>query len=70
MNEINLHLDRPAARDLYDALQMLGEHLAAGAPIPYPPQPVSDHLRSVMKQLEEQLGLLGTAEAMTHDRGA
>ncbi|MFB7329748.1 hypothetical protein [Streptomyces sp. NPDC056190] len=36
-DDIVLRLDRASAEDLYEVLWPLGEHIAAGAPIPEPP---------------------------------
>ena len=54
--EVQLHLSRQTAQDLYDALYMLGEHIAAGAPIVSMGTAADERLARVMRSITAQLG--------------
>jgi hypothetical protein len=64
MREITLRLNEDVARILLEVLDGLGEHWAAGAPIPHPPRRVHQQLGVVTTQLHAQLGIPTIAEAM------
>ncbi|WP_329107060.1 hypothetical protein OG792_02805 [Micromonospora sp. NBC_01699] len=53
---IELSLDRATAEDLRDALYDLGEHLAAGRPIPLMPTATSSRLGALLRDLDVRLG--------------
>jgi hypothetical protein len=54
--EVVLHLSKQTAQDLYDALYMLGEHIAAGAPIVSMGHAADERLARVMWSITAQLG--------------
>lgn len=62
--EIILRMDEATARALYQAHTALGEHIAAGVPIPYPVKEENAQLASVLTDLGHQLGIKSMAEAM------
>ncbi|MFY1687054.1 hypothetical protein [Plantactinospora sp. WMMB782] len=53
---IELNLDRPTAEDLRNALYDLGEHLAAGRPIPEMDAATSRRLGALLRDLDIRLG--------------
>ncbi|MFI9099237.1 hypothetical protein ACIGXA_01840 [Streptomyces fildesensis] len=55
-NDIVLHLDRASAEDLHEVLWLVGEHLAAGAPIPALPNGADERLAQVIRSLADALG--------------
>lgn len=64
MKKVTLQLDEATARDLFDALEALGEHWAAGASIPYPPIETIYRLTSVYEGLAREAGFRTIAQAM------
>ncbi|MFF4959374.1 hypothetical protein [Streptomyces sp. NPDC001222] len=58
-DDIVLRLDRDSAEDLYEVLRLLGEHIAAGAPIPEPPADANERLGRVFRSLGDSLGRKG-----------
>ena len=64
MKEIVLHLDEATARDLHDAIYMMGEHIAAGMEFPVLPTEFHLRLRAVMDDLSRQLGRGSMTDAM------
>lgn len=46
-DDIVFRLDRASAKDLYQVLRLLGEHIAAGAPVPVPPAEAEERLSRV-----------------------
>ncbi|MCZ4118983.1 hypothetical protein [Streptomyces sp. H39-S7] len=55
-NDIVLHLDHASAEDLHEVLWLVGEHIAAGAPIPAMPNQTSDRLAQIIRSLADALG--------------
>ncbi|MFI1393325.1 hypothetical protein [Streptomyces griseoaurantiacus] len=55
-DDVVLRLDRATAEDLYEVLWLLGEHTAAGAPIPEPPAEAEERLSRVFEFLGDSLG--------------
>ncbi|MGW1722965.1 hypothetical protein ACWCQK_08570 [Streptomyces sp. NPDC002306] len=55
-DDISLNLDHASAEDLYEVLWLVGEHHAAGAPIPHFPVEVNERLGRVIKSLGDSLG--------------
>ncbi|MDV9172333.1 hypothetical protein R6V09_19790 [Streptomyces sp. W16] len=55
-DDIALRLDRDTAEDLYEVLWLMGEHIAAGAPIPEPPAEAEARLAQLFKSLGDSLG--------------
>jgi hypothetical protein len=55
MKKITLALDREAAIDLRDLIYGVGEHVAAGAPLPEFDSAASSRLGAVLEDLEKQL---------------
>jgi hypothetical protein len=66
MKRILLELDEATAKDLYAALFQLGEHIAAGAPLPAPSTAASRHLESILERIAAELGWKTPSTAM-HD---
>ena len=64
MPEIVLRLDEATARDLYEELCSVGQHIAAGAQIPQPSAQTSVRLARVMDELAGQLGIKTITQAM------
>ncbi|MGC4864106.1 hypothetical protein ACLQ3B_01565 [Micromonospora sp. DT53] len=56
---IELLLDPATAEDLRDALYNLGEHQAAGRPIPYMGTETSERLGALLRDLDIRLGGTG-----------
>jgi hypothetical protein len=46
-DDVVCRLDRASAEDLYEVLRLLGEHIAAGAPLPEPPANAEEWLSRV-----------------------
>ena len=61
MEAIVLNLDHETAIDLRDLIYAVGEHLAAGAPLPDFDGPASERLRAVLDELEERLKFASSA---------
>ncbi|MEV6055327.1 hypothetical protein [Streptomyces sp. NPDC052107] len=55
-NDVVLRLDRASAEDLYEVLWLVGEHLAAGAPLPALPAEANARLGRVISTLGHSLG--------------
>ncbi|MEV7739349.1 hypothetical protein AB0O75_46240 [Streptomyces sp. NPDC088921] len=55
-DDVVLRLDRASAEDLYEVLWLVGEHLAAGAPIPAVPHEANERLGRVIGNLGRSLG--------------
>lgn len=55
-DDLVLRLDRVSAEDLYEVLRLLGEHIAAGAPIPELPAEADERLGRVFRFLGDSLG--------------
>ncbi|MFE7893859.1 hypothetical protein [Streptomyces sp. NPDC057412] len=58
-DDVVLRLDCASAEDLYEVLWLLGEHIAAGAPIPEPPAEADERLGRVFRSLGDSLGKSG-----------
>ncbi|WP_187413205.1 hypothetical protein [Streptomyces sp. WAC01526] len=52
---IVLRLDRASADDLHDVLWLVGEHIAAGVPIPELPSEANERLGRVISSLRDSL---------------
>ena len=55
MEEIVLSLDRDTATDLRDLIYGVGEHLAAGAPVPVFDGAASERLHVLLDELDDKL---------------
>ena len=55
-DDIVLRLDRDTAEDLYEVLWLVGEHIAADAPITEPPPEADARLARMFKSLGDSLG--------------
>ncbi|MFF4835668.1 hypothetical protein [Streptomyces sp. NPDC001315] len=55
-DDVVLRLDRASAEDLYEVLWLVGEHHAAGAPIPPMPWEANERLGRVISTLGDFLG--------------
>ncbi|MDG4859054.1 hypothetical protein P8605_12965 [Streptomyces sp. T-3] len=55
-DDIVLRLDRASAEDLHEVLWLVGEHQAAGAPIPELPHEADERLSRVIRSLADALG--------------
>lgn len=55
-DDIVLRLDRASAEDLHEVLWLVGEHIAAGAPLPVLSTETNERLARVISSLRDSLG--------------
>jgi hypothetical protein len=67
-NEVIMRMDEGTARLLYDVITLVGEHHAAGAPIPRLPRDDDHRLTALYDELGGQLGISRVAERMRRIR--
>lgn len=64
LKKVTLQLDEATARDLFETLEALGEHWAAGASIPYPAMETIHRLTTIYEGLAREAGFRTIDQAM------